>query len=271
MAHFDLAHATPLQCLKGLAATSTLPSSLPIGVETIHKDASKIITIFVPLAPEGSPSRILDGNAKNPDPKDRMPARFAMSDGTVRAAFVGVDTHAGTLLDACLSEISAKITDKKPETLIAYIRDRIQDDFLKAPPKNYVFSWDKKYQDVPEELTELFRAAKDMSVGQYPIRSKRMHDVVPLEKFLNTGYGTCLHKALLASLLLTRHKIPHRLVNGANHANGHTWIELADGRILDPSLKKLEQQEPSKAFEGWIKYGENSVFENQVWPYLSLD
>ncbi|MGK5087491.1 transglutaminase domain-containing protein [Bdellovibrionota bacterium FG-2] len=108
-------------------------------------------------------------------------------------------------------------------------------------------------------------------VGHYSLRSHQLQDVVPLEKFLEAGYGTCLHKALLASLLLDQLGIPHRLVNGATRSVGHTWIELKDGKILDPSLKKLERPSPSVAFPGWIKYGESIVFENQVWPYLELD
>jgi hypothetical protein len=122
-----------------------------------------------------------------------------------------------------------------------------------------------------EALVEIFHAAKDLAVGHYPLASKVEHPVVPLENFLRVRYGTCLHQALFASLLLKKAGVPHRLVNGATRAVGHTWIELGDGRILDPALGKLERPHPSEAWPGWIKYGDAVVFEDQVWPYLALD
>ncbi|MGK5088698.1 hypothetical protein WDW86_14160, partial [Bdellovibrionota bacterium FG-2] len=53
-----------LQCLSAPAKPSSLPSQIPIGIETIHRDPQKIITIYVPLAPNGTPSKILDTNDK---------------------------------------------------------------------------------------------------------------------------------------------------------------------------------------------------------------
>ena len=258
-----------LQCFTASAKPSHLPSSLPVGVETIHRDTEKIITIFVPLAPTGTASRMMNTNLKNAGAP--LTDRFVISDGTVRTAFVGVDTLPGSRLDLCLTEILSGFPTKKPEGVLDYIRDHLQEDFLKEPPKGFNFAWDQNRKADSPELTELFHAAKDMTVGQYPLRSKTLDDVVPLEKFIEAGYGTCLHKALLASLLLTKLGIHHRLVNGATRLVGHTWIELDDGRILDPSLEQLDHAETAKALPGWFKYGNTFAFENQVWPYLALD
>jgi hypothetical protein len=258
-----------LQCLAASAKPSRLPAQLPVGVETIHRDATKIITIFVPLAPPEAASRMMDTNSKNPEAP--LAERFAISDGTVRTSFIGVDTQKGGTLDLCLKEILRRLPTRKPEGVLDYLRDHLQENFLRDPPQNYVYSWDKDRKSDAPELTELYHAAKDMTVGQYPLRSKQTDDVVPLEKFLEAGYGTCLHNAILASLLLTRLGIKHRLVNGATQKGGHTWIALDDGRILDPSLRQLDRAEASQALPGWIKYGDTFVFENQVWPYLALD
>lgn len=247
-----------LDCLAAKAIPSTLPAKLEVGVETIHRDPDKIITIYVPMAPSLTPSRMLDTNSKKPS--ERLPDIFAISDGTVKTPFVGVDRRAGSRLSRCIDEIAALVPRRSPQAAYVYLRDHLQTDFLREPPKAHRFAWDRAPGAAdPAELTKLFSAAKDLPVGHYPLRSKQTQSVVALEEYLRTGYGTCLHKALLAALVLEKLKLPHRLVNGAMRSGGHTWIELADGRVLDPSLSKLV---PAA--------GGAYIFENQLWPYLAL-
>jgi len=263
----DTSVPLPLQCLTASdTSVSKVPNRLPVGVETIHRDPKKIITIELPMAPEGIPSRIMDVNGK--PAIERMPDRWVMSDGTVRTAFIGVDRSTGSRLDLCITELAARLPRMDNEATLEFLRDHLQ-DYLREPSAGFVFSWDKDSNETAE-LKELYLAAKDLPVGQYPLRSKQSHAVVLLEEFLRAGYGTCLHKAILASLLLEKLNIPHRLVNGATQKSGHTWVQLQDGRILDPSLKLLERPTLSQALPGYFKYGDTFAFENQVWPYLAL-
>jgi hypothetical protein len=261
--------AERMKCLSGDAPAPALPAKLEVGVETIHRDPEKVITIYVPVAPTGTPSRVLDTNSKKP--AELMPHVFAISDGTVRTPFIGVDRSTGSRLSRCIDEIAVQMPRGTPQASYAYLRDHLQKDFLREPPKGHHFAWDRAQGTTdPAELTELFHAAKDLPVGQYPLRSRQTHAVIPLEEFLRAGYGTCLHKALLAALILEKLKLPYRLVNGAMRSGGHTWIELPGAIILDPSLKKLEPAVKLSSIPGWIRYGNQRVFENQVWPYLAL-
>jgi hypothetical protein len=191
-----------------------------------------------------------------------------MSDGTVWTAFVGVDRTPGSRLAHCISELRSRMPHSTPEASLEFLRDQLK-NYLREPAKDFTFPWDKG-PDESISLRELFSSAKYLQVGHYPLRSQQTHAVVPLEEFLKIGYGTCLHKAIIASLLLESLGIPHRLVNGATQLAGHTWIVLPDGRVLDPSLGVLEQPKPSTVLPGRVRFGDVFAFENQVWPYLAL-
>lgn len=281
-AHSVLGGAPPLRCLTADAPPPRLPARLPVGTETIHRDAQKIITIHLPVAPEGSGefqrAKILDTNSKKA--REPWPERFALSDGTVFSAFVGVDRAPGSRLDLCVAELLGKgRVSGKPEALLGFLQRGLQADYLREPARDYRFPWDAPPADKAgkaaaeakaAELREQFLAVKDAPVGQYPVRSRHGHPVAPLEDFLREGRGTCLHKAVLASLILEKAGLPHRVVNGATRKTGHVWIELEDGRVLDPSLGKLASRTPAKSLPGWSSYGGDVfVFENQVWPYLT--
>jgi hypothetical protein len=88
----------------------------------------------------------------------------------------------------------------------------------------------------------------------------------------------CFHNALLASLLLQRVGVPHRLRAGfasfgrpSYDTTGHTIIELADGRILDPTWHLLKKKKPHADYPGWIEGDGWYWTDYDHYPYLILE
>jgi hypothetical protein len=102
--------------------------------------------------------------------------------------------------------------------------------------------------------------------------------VTPFELFFtNQGCRMCIHQALLASLLLEEAGIPHRLrtgfgsFSGPSYQNtGHSLIELADGRILDPTWHFLKKPKTHPKNPEWIEGSGWWWTPNQHFPYLVL-
>jgi transglutaminase-like putative cysteine protease len=100
--------------------------------------------------------------------------------------------------------------------------------------------------------------------------------LVPLERFLDVRYGYCLQKALLGALILERAGVPHRVVHGAisrgpGDSGGHSWLELADGRVLDPAWALVTRPQSEGAPAPGTQYvGASWRYACATFPYLSV-
>jgi hypothetical protein len=268
-----------------------LPSDVGLGASTIHRYldprvvASQItVTAFVPIPSAGATGVMLDLNKKALH--ETIPDRAVIGDAGRTRAFLGIDKRPGTALHQAIGEIVDQIPKNAgggldPEQVIQFVRVQIN-QLLAWPPGSSandgaaVLPWDLGIQ-TGAQVWDAFAAAGALAVGHDPVPAGEDHPVVPLEKYLALGKRYCIHKAILAALILERCAIPHRVVNGAvstgpGTTTGHTWIELADGRILDPAWKLVAAPKSDGApIPGFFQLGGWWRFENQSFPYLRLE
>ncbi len=268
---------------------SALPESTTLGVTTIdrYEDprvvASTItVTVFVPMPSAAFPGQVLDLNAKSFD--QVLPERAIMGDGGRTRAFIGIDQRPGTPLDLALQKIEAKIP-KNPDgtrdldTVAEWLRTHVN-SLIKWAPGSALndgqasLPWDKKIT-VPDSIWTTFGEAGDDPVGHAPLSTEVAFPVVPFERWLERGQGYCIHKALLAALVLERQGFGCKMVNGAvakgpGTTTGHTWLELPDGRIFDPAWSRLAKPsaEVDPMFPRRFKFGSSWRFANEAFPYV---
>ena len=248
------AHA--LECLKAVSS-ATVPSR--VGVQTVHNWSAPItLLIPMPLSPQG---KVLDMNALD---SSQMPETFRISEGTLRSAFMLVDARQGSPLSACLDELvedvraRAKTKETQLQLLKTFIAEHL--DEVKAGD---VFAWDPK---VVPPLPPEFPKAAPLTPGHAPLMTKLLQPTVRLEAYLQDGRGLCLQKALLTSLILKRLGIKHRVRAGSSQFAGHTWIELTDGRHLDPTWQLLETTTTEGAWPGWFRFSRSFLYRNDHFP-----
>ncbi len=263
-----------LQCLSIPSAQlqpSLLPRQIEAGVETIHRDSERVITAYLPLPGGKFKGPIGDLNS-NKNFKSTLPPRFVTSDGTVQRAFIGFDQRPGTRLDACIAEVAQvvlKATGGDRESIFRFLEAHIQ-DYLRPVAEGVALPWDRGLSE-SEHLKRIFASAANDPVGRYPRSSGVFHPVIPFEAYLKLGYGYCVEKAIFTSMILERLGIAHRLVSGGTQETGHTWIQLQDGRVLDPTWQVLDQPSEPISPSAWFRYGTTWVFEDQIFPYLILN
>lgn len=234
-----------------------------IGVETIHRDdRGNVISIFLPL-PKANHGQIRDLQTlgfNSAYPKD-----FTISDGTLKTAFISVDLHAGSPLQGKIErlahEVSAEARGGDPLPLLAGFVSR----HLADVPQGWRLPWDPlATHGIPAE----FYAVKDFAPGHGPLTvADRRHPTVPLEAFLAEGKGACLPKVLLTSLIMKKLGLPHRVRAGGTEHTGHMWIELPDGRHLDPTWKLLSTPSTAGALPGWFRFDQTFLFRDQFFPF----
>jgi hypothetical protein len=274
-------------------ALAALPGRVDVGAETIHRyeepqvSPSMIaITVWVPMPAAGQPGGLLNSNALE-FPRD-LSARWIMGDGGVTRALVGIDLSPGSPLSlwveafyrkAIASSASSARRDQLARVL-EYVRVNVNCALAWTDGAQYndgrsELPWDLAIRSYSDMKLTLEKAAY-LPVLHEPIPSEHSLPVVGLEKYLEIGKGYCIQKAILASLILSRAGIRHRLVNGAvvvgpGVSGGHTWIELADGRILDVAWELLAK--PARGHRDhadWINVGGSWRFENQAYLILRL-
>lgn len=266
----------------------SLPDKVGLGVATIHRYTDTrvtpsviAITVFTPVSTPTFPSAVLDLTAKKHH--EVLPDRCIIGDAGLTRAFLGIDKRPGTPLDQKLAAIVAEIPTKPdgtidPEAAIQFVRVRTNQLIAWTAGSSFndgraEFPWDKAIK-VDPSAWDTFSSAAYQTVGELPVLTGQTFPVVPLEKYLEAGQGYCIQKALLASLILERAGVPHRIANGAvskspGVSTGHTWIELQDGRVLDPAWKQLGKPETQGApVPGFFRFGGSWRFENQTFPYL---
>lgn len=269
-------------------AAYSLPPQVGLGVATIHRyDDTRVtpstiaITVFTPLGGPEFAGVVLDMNAKKH--AEILPDRCIVGDAGLTRAFLGIDKREGTPLDQRLDQIVAGMPKQAdgsidPEAAIQFVRVKVSQLLAWTAGSSFndgraEFAWDKAISVAPSAW-DTFKGAAFEPVGHAPHTTGQQFPVVPLEKYLDAGQGYCIQKALLASLLLERCGVPHRLVNGAvsqgpGKSVGHTWIELADGRVLDAAWKQVAQPDTAGApVPGFFRFGGSWRFENQTFPYL---
>ena len=165
------------------------------------------------------------------------------------------------------------------DTVAEWLRANINKVLAWAPGSTFNdgrpgLPWDKKIS-VPGSIWGAFGQVGNEPVGHAPRSTGVGFPVVPLERYLEIGQGYCIHKALVAALILERLGFGCRIVNGAvakapGLTTGHTWLELTDGRILDVAWSRCEARRPDKdpMFPRRFKLGSSWRFENLTYPYV---
>jgi hypothetical protein len=268
-----------------------LPASLEVGASTAHRyrdprviPSTIAVTLWVPLPSVEDPGEVRDLNAMRCD--ERLPERCVIGDGSLRRALIGIDKRPGSPLDRALDTIAGRMprgADGRvaPEAAVEFVRRETNNlvrwtagaRFNDGRPE---LPWDRAIDAPPESAWSVFRRAGDLQVGERPLATGLRHPVVPLERWLEAGEGYCIQKALLGTLLLERAGVASRMVQGAvaqgpGTTTGHAWIELGDGRVLDPAWGRLEApgaRDP--AFPDRFRFGGSFRFANQCYPYLAL-
>ncbi len=273
--------------LRGGQTGAMLPPLVGLGVNTIHRYEDKrvtppliAVTVFTPVPTDAAPGEVRDTNSK--PFAERLPAVFVIGDSGHTRAFTGVDTRAGSPLAARLDAIIATMPGggADPEQAIEWLRRNVNRLIRwtagsSANDGRAEFAWDKAIR-IKDSAWEAFRGVDRQEIGAPPVATGDSFPVVPFERYLEAGEGYCIQKALLSALILDRLGIPFRLINGAVSTGpgktcGHTWLELADGRIFDGAWSTVEQPRRDHAdHPDWYRIGGSYRFPNQRYPYLAL-
>jgi hypothetical protein len=249
--------AATLDCARSVNLT---PGTRAVGVETIHRIGNTVVTVLLPLPKAGG--RILDLNAMKVN--SEYPERFAMSDGTLQTAFVEIDLRPKSNLRACVEELAerAKREAKSKNALVELMKDFLS-GYLDEVPEDSRFPWDpRKESKLPAE----FRKAADLAPGHFPLETGLQHPSIGLDAFLKQGKGACLPKVMLTSLVMKELGLPHRVRTGGSDSFGHMWIELPDGRHLDPTWRLLMKPSLKGTLPGWFRFDQTFLFENDFFP-----
>lgn len=249
--------AAELNCLAG---ASLQTETRKVGVETIYKAPGTTITVFLPM-PRIQAGSLIDLNSM--DNAELLPEKLTFSDGTLLTAFNSVDLSADSTLNGCLDELEARLELSRGTEAVLQQLTTLVAQYLGTVPEGFRFPWDPANG---ESLPPEFRKAADLDPGHYPLITNLSHVTVPLEWYLREGRGYCLQKVLFTSFLLKRLNIPHRIRAGGSTAAGHMWIELDDGRHLDPTWNLLEKPTEEGAPPGWFRLGKTLLFQDQFFP-----
>lgn len=200
-----------------------------------------------------------------------LPEHFLVSEGTLASAFIDVNVKRGSRLRGIVHRMTLEVKRRiraggdPIEIMRTFIGEH-----LGLQPEEARPGLDPQVP-IPTSPTEWEEVGK-LSPGHQPLLTAIDHRVMNLEDFYDLGYGRCMPKVLFTSLILNRLGIPHRIVNGAYQAGGenqpitgHVWIELADGRILDPAWQVVGH--PGKIGEdgaapGWFRFSNSFLYRS---------
>jgi hypothetical protein len=261
----------------------TLPARLPMGAAMIHRyEEPRVtpsliaVTVWVPMRAADSQGLLVNMNSTH-FPAD-LPQRFVIGDGGATRSFLGIDLTPDSPLSRAIEAI---YQEAAPGDVVEFLRAHTNELIEWTAGSSYndgrkELPWDVAIPAFNSDLGAIMAQAANEQLYHYPIASGEELPVVGLESYIALGKGYCLEKALLASLVLSRAGLRHRLVNGAvsmapGVSVGHTWIELADGRVLDPAWEIVE--EPGRGHPihaDWIKVGGEWRYENQNYLVLEL-
>jgi hypothetical protein len=226
-----------------------------VGVETIFKGMGKSVVIAVAMP--GPRGHLLNLNALGHG--DRLPISFIYSDGAFDTPFIEVDSHPGTPLDIQIKLFAADVERNASidqEAKLDYLRT-----FIAQRIGEVHGTGDQQALPVPE-VEEVINEP----VGHFPLSTQLSKKVVKLESFLSSRQGNCVPKTILTSLILRRLGIKHAIRAGATELSGHLWIELDDGRILDPTWQVIERPHFNGSWPGWFGFSRSYLRLDPVYP-----
>jgi hypothetical protein len=268
------------------------PPEMSVGVAHIHKyslsprDKPYTVSVVVPALHPSEPSHLADLARQNP--LRPWPDRFVITDGDPGAQMILVDQRPDSVLaqqlDAIVADMGRRgINPLQAEAVLKELRDHTQDyynrfeaNFLRGASEGVLRLEEQELSPSAHRVFTDF-IGKEISGNIWPTRD--MRPSLPFEHYLAEPSNTmCFHNAMLASLILQRVGVPHRLrtgfasFNAPSYANtGHTVIELLDGRILDPTWGILKSIERHPEHPEWISGRAWWWTPYAHYPYLVLD
>lgn len=239
-----------------------------VGAENIHSPPPGArISALLPL-PAANQGHIEDFNSYGPN--QVYPERFTLSDGTILTPFIYVDMSTASPLRKIVSLHAQKIS-----ATTANLEERL--NLLKSYVSDHVFAL------VPEDDPILVSSSKGLPVfaevqyvgnlpaGHFPIPVPKKFHTAYFESLIDYGRGFCVHKVLLTSLIMKELNIPHSIRFGSTGPIGHNWIQLPDGRILEPTWNLLVRPGKSEMEGSWFKIGDTSVYQFDFYPFAVWD
>jgi hypothetical protein len=236
----------------------------PVGAENIHSPGpgSRISALLA--LPDANRGHIEDFNSYGPNKV--YPERFTVSDGTILTPFIYVDMTVNSPLQTLVTLYAQKISEKAPTQgeQLNLMKTFASDNVFAPVPENdpLLRSSNSGLPTFPEVFSVGYLPA-----GHFPIPVAAKHQSIAFERLIKYGRGYCIHKVLLTSLIMKELKIPHSVRFGSTGFNGHSWIELTDGRILDPTWNLLMYPQASEMGFGWSKLGNTSVYQFNFYPF----
>lgn len=219
-------------------------------------------------------------------PRPFFPDKFVLSNGTTLRTFIEVNKQPGSQLKAQIDQISNEIVtnfnkknkkDPGQSDVLNYLTQNLEKHmaWITRNGSETNFSWDKNL--VGPDAVNFLLASKRKSLVNHGIgtwiETDKRHYAVPFENIVELKKGLCLDMVLLASFLLENFNISHRVVFGSVLSGnfvgqGHAWIELPDGRILDVAWNTLDYPQLGKSpgNANWIWFGNEKGFQYR-YPY----
>ncbi len=254
----------------------------------------QVPTLFFPLAPEGTVQNM------NEVGFDRFPSEFIVGDGSLKRAFIYVDSRPNSPLSV-LVQSWAKVFNSEYNQIsdpIEFIRSN-RNFIMRGTGTshgNAELPWDLGINHKPEILRilldnyKVIPAEPDSSTCALDIN----HTAVPLEHYETLGKGYCLQLAIFSKLLLDqigyRSKICQGIVlenDGTDHPDycGHAFLILPDkNEIFDPTqnargpIEKISSERAKTLVPetGWFQFRANKDEppkirrETPFYPYFVL-
>lgn len=270
LASGNLNAASTLDCVRYLNPSPSL-QTVPVAVERVSAKPLNL-SVFLPFPNNSFVLSMNDNKLAGVDGNGGIylyPVHFLLGDGTLESPFIEVDLRVNSNLQTCLYELRRNLLAELRSQSLAYNKENLT-ILLKTFISNYLQqSQTQNFSDrvqIPPVLTGI--------PGQnLQLLPNLFHQVVPLELYLKQGQGVCLQKALLTSLLMKMPgiEIDHQIRMGGTEKIGHTWIELSDGRHLDPTWNLLIKPTQSGSYwEDWFEINETRLFRYRTYPYSVL-
>jgi hypothetical protein len=283
----------PNSCRDALRSFFTRnPPEMNVGVAHIHRyqlapgDQPYTVSVVVPALHPSAPSHLAD--LARQDPVRPWPDRFVITDGDPGAQMILVDQRPGSVLsqqlDAIVADMGERgVNSQQSEAVLRELRDhtkdyysRFESNFLRGTREGVLRHEEQWLSPGADRVFRDF-LGKEISGNIWPTQD--MRPSLPFEHYLAEPSNTmCFHNAMLASLILQRVGVAHRLRTGFASFNnpsyintGHTVIELSDGRILDPTWGILKTIERHSEHREWVSGRAWWWTPYQHYPYLVLD
>jgi len=275
-------------CESNLAGPQdSFPTAVPVGVSNIHsqaipKDGPIVFTVFHPL-PGDFPARIRNMN-EFPNARN-LPEHLLIGDGSLHFPFIRIDFRKGSPLKLQIESLAAEIKSRSanPRDIEQVLAFELR-DLLRGSSNWLGGALRKQFPQINSLLKgvgfETHQSAFE-SLAENPDllnlqATGGSAPVVPLEFFLAVPERMlCFQHSWIASLILRELGLDHELVTGfaAGKLNdtrfiGHTWIQLPNGRYLDPQWMLLEM--PVLAERGFSKISVSYSNRNTHFPFLEL-